>query len=163
MLLNELCYETSSQTHFNPSGDETQPEYVVGIKRLWENAVVKPAGAESDHAHSVVESSLTSSRRSLRSRTRRTAEHPISELRRRLDYANQHFRRKAAAVLRDKDAVLLLASLYKQSNMRVQDFDTCTFGVSLAKLAAANFCDIGSQSIYITTAGREFIESIAKS
>ena len=66
-------------------------------------------------------------------------------------------------MLRDKDAALLLATLYKQSNMRVQDFDTCTFGIPLAKLAAANFCDIGSRSIYITMAGREFIESIAES
>ena len=81
-------------------------------------------------------------------------------LRRRLSNANNHFRRKAAEVLGHEDAVLLLANLYQQSNVKLEDLDVCQRGVALAKLAAANFCEIGANVIYITEAGQGFIESI---
>ena len=160
---NELCYEQSSRSHLDPIWSNTQPEHVIDPKQLWDNVVIRAVRAESYGAQAIGGTPSISFQRTLRSPAHRAVEYSVTELRSRLDHANQHFRRKAAAVLRDKDAALLLATLYKQSNMRVQDFDTCTFGIPLAKLAAANFCDIGSRSIYITMAGREFIESIAES
>lgn len=81
-------------------------------------------------------------------------------LRHRLDNANNHFRRKAADVLGDEDAVVLLAEIYQMASIRIRDFDSCQHGIALAKLTAANFCEIGANLIYITEAGQSFIESI---
>ena len=47
--------------------------------------------------------------------TEATGNASTEELRQRLDNANRHFRRKAAAVLGDEDAVRLLAELYSHS------------------------------------------------
>ena len=81
-------------------------------------------------------------------------------LRIRLDIVNRHFRRKAGAVLHDKDAVLFLARLYKGENIPLDEFDEKR-GIQLAKLASANFVDVGSEYIYITPAGWKFIHEIA--
>lgn len=85
---------------------------------------------------------------------------PVQTLRQRLDNANNHFRKKAAAVFGDGDAVRLLARLYQAVIVDIADFDACKDGVSLAKLTAANFCEIGAKSIYITEAGQNFIDAI---
>ena len=85
---------------------------------------------------------------------------PAKTLRQRLDNANNHFRKKAAAVFGDGDAVRLLARLYQAVTVDLADFDACKDGVSLAKLTAANFCEIGAKSIYITEAGQNFIDAI---
>ena len=82
------------------------------------------------------------------------------DLRHRLNNANNHFRRKAAEVLGDEDAVVLLADLYEQSSIGLSDFDTCQHGIALARLTAANFCEVGANVIYITEAGQSFIESL---
>ena len=82
------------------------------------------------------------------------------KLRNRLDNANNLFRRKAADVLGDEDAVLLLANLYEHSSINLTEFDTCQHGIALARLTAANFCEIGANVIYITEAGQNFIESL---
>lgn len=163
MLLNELCYEESSQSHHNAVWGESEPEHVVDPKQLWDDVVIKSVEPAPLGTAVIVDPPPIGFRRLLRSRSRRANELSISELRVRLDNANRHFRRKATAVLRDKDAVVLLATLYKQSNLRLDKLDICASGISLAKLAAADFCDIGSESIYITLAGREFIESVARS
>ena len=84
------------------------------------------------------------------------------ELRQRLDNANNHFRWKAAEVLGDEDAVRLLIELYQQSTIRIAEFDACQDGISLARLTAANFCEVGANLIYITEAGQRFIESLDK-
>jgi len=81
-------------------------------------------------------------------------------LRERLDNANNHFRKKAAAVFGDGDAVHLLARLYQAATVDIADFDARKDGVSLAKLTAANFCEIGAKSIYITEAGQNFIDAV---
>ena len=78
----------------------------------------------------------------------------------RLDSANRHFRKKAAVVFGDGDAVRLLARLYQSTTVDVADFDACEDSVSLAKLTAANFCEIGAKSIYITEAGQNFIDAV---
>ena len=93
-----------------------------------------------------------------RSRVRRHT--VIKDVRERLKNANNHFRRKAAEVLGDEEAVLLLANLYRNSNIQLEDFDACRDGIALARLTAANFCEIGARVIYITEAGQGFIESI---
>ena len=82
-------------------------------------------------------------------------------LRRRLDDANRHFRRKASAVLGDEDAVRLLAKVYQVVTLDLEEFDTCEEGIALAKLTAANFCEIGANVIYITEAGQSFIEELS--
>lgn len=91
-----------------------------------------------------------------------SGEATVSEetLRQRLTNANNHFRRKAAEVLGDEDAVMLLANLYQQSSINRGDLDVCPRGLALAKLTAANFCEIGATVVYITEAGQSFIESL---
>ena len=86
----------------------------------------------------------------------------IMRLRQRLDNANRHFERKAAEVLGDKDAVRLLATLYDSINIGIDEFDSCQRGIALAKLTAANFCEIGAKYIYISEAGQRFIEALNK-
>ena len=83
-------------------------------------------------------------------------------LRHRLDNANRHFRRKASAVLADEVTVRLLAELYQSFNIDLEEFDACEYGVALAKLTAANFCEVGAKVIYITEAGQGFIEALNK-
>ncbi|MCE2457362.1 MAG: hypothetical protein J4G14_06050 [Dehalococcoidia bacterium] len=96
----------------------------------------------------------------LRSLLDRPPSNPTEDLRHRLDNANRHFRRKAAAVLGDEEAVRLLAKMFKLVTLPFDDFDTCEEGIALAKLTAANFCEIGSNVIYITEAGQNFIEAL---
>ena len=80
------------------------------------------------------------------------------DLRHRLDMANNHFRWKAAEVFGDEDAVRLLAELYQRSTIKIAEFDTERQGIALAKLTAANFCEIGANLIYVSEAGQRFIE-----
>ena len=83
-------------------------------------------------------------------------------LRQRLDNANAHFRRKAAQVLDDEDALNLLDGLYQTVVVDIPDTEIPKAGVCLAKLTAANFCEVGANVIYITHAGRRFVESIKR-
>ena len=91
-----------------------------------------------------------------------TAEDSVAaaNLRRRLDNFNRHFRRKAAAVLNDDAALRLLAAMYSNVVVETDEFDFCKHGRALAKLTAANFCEIGANSIYITESGQRFIDNI---
>lgn len=81
-------------------------------------------------------------------------------LRQRLSNANDYFQRKASEVFNDEDALKLLAAMYKDVVIEASEFDGCKNGVSMAKLTAANFCEIGANVIYITEAGQRFIEAI---
>lgn len=81
-------------------------------------------------------------------------------LRRRLDNVNNHFRRNAGAVFNDEAALMLLARMSRDFVVQIADFDTGKNGIPLAKLTAANFCEIGENVIYITEAGQKFIASI---
>lgn len=81
-------------------------------------------------------------------------------LRRRLDNVNRHFKRKAAAVFNDDAALTLLATLYENVVVETEEFDFCEHGRSLAKLAAANFCEVGANGIFITESGQRFIDNI---
>lgn len=83
-----------------------------------------------------------------------------ADLKRRLDNANRHFRRKAAAVFNDDDALTLLATLYESVVVTTKDFDFCQHGRALAKLAAANFAEVGANGIFITESGQRFIDNI---
>lgn len=58
------------------------------------------------------------------------------------------------------NAVRLLARLYQAAVVNIADFDAREDGIALAKLTAANFCEIGAKSIYITEAGQNFIDAI---
>ena len=82
------------------------------------------------------------------------------DLKRRLDNANRHFRRKAAAVFNDDAALTLLATLYERVVVTTEDFDFCQQGRALAKLAAANFAEVGANGIFITESGQRFIDNI---
>ena len=82
------------------------------------------------------------------------------ELRQRLANANDYFRRKATEVVSDDAALRLLATLYEAVVVDISEFDSCKDGLSLAKLTAANFCEIGANVIYITESGQRFIDSI---
>ena len=78
----------------------------------------------------------------------------------RLDRANRHFRLKASAVFNDPDALDLLTRMNTQILVETSDFDFCNDGRSLAKLTAANFCDVGANGIFITDRGRRFIAKL---
>ena len=82
------------------------------------------------------------------------------DLQRRLDNVNRHFRRQAAAVFNDDDALNLLATLYESVVVATEDFNFCRDGRALAKLAAANFAEVGANGIFITESGQRFIENI---
>lgn len=84
----------------------------------------------------------------------------IQQLRQRLDNANNHFRRKAAEVIVDEEAVSLLARLCQESSLEIRNLEICHHGLALSRLSAANFCEISSNVIYITSSGHSFIESI---
>ncbi len=81
-------------------------------------------------------------------------------LRQRLANANDYFRRKASAVVSDEAALRLLAGMYQDTVVEISDFDSCEDGIPMAKLTAANFCEIGENVIYITEAGQRAIEAI---
>ncbi len=83
-------------------------------------------------------------------------------LRQRLDNANNHFRRKAAEVLGDEDAVSLLSALYQNASMQISELNVCKLDIPLARLSAADFCEISTNLIYITESGKDFIESVAR-
>ncbi len=83
-------------------------------------------------------------------------------LRHRLANANDHYRRKASEVYNDKAALGLLREMYTDVVVNISDFDACETGIPLAKLTAANFCEVGAKVIYITEAGQRFIDSLGK-
>lgn len=82
------------------------------------------------------------------------------ELQHRLDNANDYFGRKASEVLNDEAALKLLAALYQLGVIETSDIDWCESGIPVAKLTAANFCQIGAKVVYVTESGQRFIESI---
>ena len=78
----------------------------------------------------------------------------------RLANANDYFKRKATEVVSDESALRLLAALYEAVVVDISEFDLCEDGLSLAKLTAASFCEIGATVVYITESGQRFIDSI---
>lgn len=92
-----------------------------------------------------------------------SVDEPTHSLQQRLDNVNAHFRRRAAAVLTDDAARGLLDILYQDGVFDLADFNAGEHGVPLAKLTAANFCEIGANAICITDAGQRFVMSITES
>ena len=88
-----------------------------------------------------------------------TCQVPV-DIGKRLENANRYFRRKAAAVFNDETAMHLLDSMYSQVVIGTEKFDFCRNGRALAKLTAANFCEIGANSVYITEPGQNFVDNI---
>ena len=84
-------------------------------------------------------------------------------IRRRLSHANAYFARKADEVFIDELSLKLLATLYEQIVVPASELDVGSHGASLARLAAANFCEIGANVIYITEAGQQFVDSVVAS
>ena len=87
----------------------------------------------------------------------------FDDLKLRLENANRYFRRMAAAVSNDDEAVELLRSLHADVVVENQAFDFRQNGHALARLTAANFCELGANDIYITEAGQQFIDNLTKS
>lgn len=85
---------------------------------------------------------------------------PTSVMRLRMKKVSQHFRHKAGAVLGDGGALRLLADLYEGGAIDKEAMGLCRRCSSLAKLTAANFCEVGVNVVYITPAGRRFIDRI---
>ena len=81
-------------------------------------------------------------------------------LRHRLANANDYFRRKASEVFNDQAALDLLKALYQDVVVDIAAFDVCESGLPLARLTAANFCEVGAKVIYITEAGQRFIDTL---
>lgn len=72
--------------------------------------------------------------------------------------AKKYFRRKISEVLSDDAALRLLADIYETRVVEKASFDQR--GTALAKLTAANFCEIGAKVVYITDSGQRFIDMI---
>ena len=85
---------------------------------------------------------------------------PAEEMHLKLEKVSSHFRHKAGAVLSDDSALRLLAELYEGGAIEKEDLGLCQLCGPLAKLTAANFCEVGVNIIYITPAGRRFIDKI---
>ena len=83
-----------------------------------------------------------------------------NNLKLRLNNANRYFHRMAAAVFIDDEAIKLLRSMYTDVLVENEAFDFQQNGRALARLAAANFCELGPTDIYITQAGQRFIENL---
>ena len=81
-------------------------------------------------------------------------------LRRRLNNASAHFRRRAAEVLTDDTAVRLLAVLYQDGLVELAKLNAGQLAIPLAKLTAAGFCEIGVNAICITESGQRFVWSL---
>lgn len=92
----------------------------------------------------------------------RVAESPRTSdaLRQRLANANDYFRRKASEVYTDQEALDLLSALYQQVVVDISKFDACSQGISLSKLTAANFCEVGAKTVFITEAGQRFVDTL---
>ena len=86
----------------------------------------------------------------------------IETLSRRVHNANAYFRRRAAEVLDDEQAMKYLENLYRQVVVDIPSSDMSPEDLALAKIAAANFCEIGVNAISITLSGRRFVESIGQ-
>ena len=120
-------------------------------------------GREEPHRRDAMSTYWGNTKLNWRPTTHRSESMKSTEsLRQRLANVNNHFRRMAAVVLGDEDAVRLLAELYQSFNLDIEDLDTCQQGIALAKLTAANFCEVGVKVIYITEAGQSFIEALHK-
>ena len=78
----------------------------------------------------------------------------------RLNNANRYFRKMAAAVFNDDEAIKLLRSMYRTILVENEAFDFQQNGHALARLAAANFCELGPTDIYITEEGQRFIDNL---
>lgn len=76
----------------------------------------------------------------------------------RLEDVNRHLRRMAGAVLNDDQAVRLIGQLRERKVLEREE--VLDQAVPLARLAAANFCEVGAESIWITHAGMVFVDSI---
>ena len=125
------------------------------------SAAVNPSGLVSNWGRLVLEAfDHEPTRTPLFRPSQPSRDSSISVLQQRLNNANRHFKRKAAEVFSDADAIRLLAELYESINLDTEEFDTCQHGIALAKLTAANFCEIGADVIYITEAGQRFIEAL---
>ena len=88
-----------------------------------------------------------------------TENSPVST-RQRLAIANDYFHRKATEVFNDKSALQLLEKMRRDVVWDIADFDACQYGITLAKLTAANFAEVGAKVIYITEAGQRFMKSV---
>lgn len=87
-------------------------------------------------------------------------QNPVEEINLKLERVTDHFRRRTGAVLSNDPALRLLADLYEVGAMEKSDLGLCQRCGPLAKLTAANLCEVGVNIIYITPAGRQLINSI---
>ena len=84
----------------------------------------------------------------------------VQELRDRLANANDYFARKAGDVLIDELALRLLATLYQEVVVDSSETGVSPLGIALAKLTAANLCEVDADSVFITKSGQKFIDAI---
>lgn len=125
--------------------EDVDPEMPIEARMFWESELQK-----SDY----------SKRRWVQERSRSNASSEDRNLRQRLNMANSHFRRKASEVLVDKESMYLLADLYQEVSLDLDEIDVGRVGLPLAKLTAAHFCEVGVNVIYITESGQRFIDSL---
>ena len=83
-----------------------------------------------------------------------------AKLEQRLARLGAYLSRKAGAVFGDDDALSMLATLYRDLTVKLDEFGVSTRGLTLAKLTAAGFVDIGANVVSITPAGERFVVAI---
>ena len=128
--------------------------------RMWTLPVEAPTPEPVDQSLDSLLNRLDDSNRSARNKKPKD---PIEDLRHRVANADDYFSRKASEVLDDDLALRLLAVLYEATIVDTSEVDTSGHGIALAKLTAANFCEIGADVIYITKSGQQFVEAIENS
>ena len=83
-----------------------------------------------------------------------------AELEQRLASLGAYLSRKAGAVFGDDDSLSMLATLNEALTVKLDEFGVSARGLTLAKLTAAGFVDIGANVVSITPAGERFIVAI---
>ena len=146
-LKSKYAVDVGQETGYFELCELTRPSHVEDFHKSFDSVVSYDRRGQQFGLHSAV--------------LRRGAIAKSAEnLQQRLANANDYFRRKASEVFNDEDALRLLSSLYQDVVVDISDFDSCKDGLSLARLTAANFCEVGVNVIYITEAGQRFIDSL---
>lgn len=79
-----------------------------------------------------------------------------------LERINRHFAWRKAQVLADDTTLRLLAVLYEKGAIDKNEFDGAKWAFPLARLAAANMCEVGAAVVSISEFGQFTVQEIMK-
>ena len=138
--------EPTVQQMPSPWGQEDSPQQGPNVRWWFDDTETKHLNLDAAQTEKIYRS------------IKEVGEDEETVLRLKMANATSYFRRKAGAVLVDQVALQMMADIYEARVVEKAKFDQQ--GMALAKLTAANFCEIGANAIYITPAGRQFVDRI---